>query len=490
MRHRPTKQLALATVVALSLFAASCGDKASEPGGDAAKTACPVDQFKNENGRTEVILWHSFVGRTSATLQNIADSYNASQDKVTVKIENRGANYEELRRSYEQALGARKLPAIVAGEDTWTQFMIDNGATLAAQGCIDADKDPGARLDDLLPSVKAAYTVNGVQYPAAFGVSTIVLYYNKTAFKAAGLDPDKPPTTLAEVRTAAEKLKAAGQGPSGPLVMKMDPWYIEHLVTGSGETVVDHSNGRDGKPAERSTLDNPSVTTTLDFLSSMHRDGLLNAVGNAKQIDHYLAVATEGSSMLFETSTAITLIAGVVQGGLDLKKELGDAAGGFDIPADFKVGFEVGVANYPGISQAGKGQVGGSAWYITNTGSGAVQSAAWDFLKYFNSTDNQVIWTRDGSYLPVRDSAAKVLQADAAWASSLTGRWITTAYDGMKTLDPKFPGPVLGAYDAFRDNLAQAMEAVTIGNQDPATARATATATIDDAIEKYNANNF
>lgn len=489
--RRPSRIL-IGIATALAVLAAACGgdDTANTPSVDAKLPPCPVDALKSAPGKTEVVLWHSYVGRTNAALQAIAAPYNASQDKVTVRLENQGANYAELRRNYEQAMGAKSLPAIVAGEDTWTQFMIDNGTTLPAQSCIDADQDSRAKLDDLLPSVKAAYSIGGVQYPSAFGVSTIVLYYNKNALTAAGLDPNKPPRTLEEVRAAAEKLKAAGQGKSGPLVMKMDPWFVEHVTTGAGQTVVDHNNGRDGNRAEASTLDNPATDTMLDFLSTMKKDGLLNPVANSKQIDHYLAVATEASSMLFETSNAATLIAGVVEGTLDLKAELGDAAGGFSVPAGFKVPFEVGVAPYPGITEAGKGQIGGSAFYVTKTGSDAVQSAAWDFMKYFNEIDNQVLWTRQGSYLPIRDGAAQKLAADTAWSSSLTGQWTTTAFNGVKSLDPAFPGPVIGPYDDFRDDLAQAMESITLQGTDPKTARQTASIAVDAAIKKYNDNNF
>ena len=38
---------------------------------------------------------------------------------------------------------------------------------------------------------------------------------------------------------------------------------------------------------------------------------------------------------------------------------------------------------------------------MTNTGSKAVQSAAWDFVKFFNEPKNQVNWTQEGSYLPM-----------------------------------------------------------------------------------------
>ncbi len=41
-------------------------------------------------------------------------------------------------------------------------------------------------------------------------MSEPILYYNKTLFKKAGLDPNKPPQTLAEIRTDAEALKKVG----------------------------------------------------------------------------------------------------------------------------------------------------------------------------------------------------------------------------------------------------------------------------------------
>ena len=54
------------------------------------------------------------------------------------------------------------------------------------------------------------FTVDGQMYAMPFNTSGPVLYYNKKAFTAAGLDPEQPPATLDEVRAAAEKLKAAG----------------------------------------------------------------------------------------------------------------------------------------------------------------------------------------------------------------------------------------------------------------------------------------
>ena len=500
-------RLTMTALAAAALLATACGpgkESAEEPSksdGGVTKSDlpdCPVDAFKKASGKTEVVFWHSHVGATSAALGKIVDAYNASQDKVTVRLESQGVNYEELRRNFDQGFSAGQLPAIVSAEDTWTQYMIDNGKTLPAQACIEVDDDERAKIDDVLPGVVAGYSASGVQWPAAFGASTVVLYFNTAQFEAAGLDPANPPKTFDELRVAAEKLKAIqGQpnGPSGePLAMKLDPWYVENSLSANDQTLVNHDNGRDGNRATESTLKNESTTTVLDWLATMKQDGLLNAISSTTLIDHYVAVATGKSSMLLETSTAATIIDQVTssEGGLKLSDVVDpETAEKFKAFDGFKVNFLVGVGEVPGIKISGRGQVGGAAMYMTNTGSPEVQSAAWDFLKYFNQTENQVIWTREGSYLPVRQSTQEALNADPTWEASQRGKWITTAFDSMKALPADFPGPLIGPYDKFRDSLRAMLEAIALG--DPSTAVAAvepaldkANTEINDALTKYN----
>ena len=86
--------------------------------------------------------------------------------------------------------------------------MIDTQSDRCRPGaCAKADK---YSFSDFLPRVISYFTVDGTQYAMPFNTSGPVLYYNKKAFTAAGLDPERPPATLDEVRAAAEKLKATG----------------------------------------------------------------------------------------------------------------------------------------------------------------------------------------------------------------------------------------------------------------------------------------
>ena len=73
--------------------------------------------------------------------------------------------------------------------------------------------DAGLKFDQnaYVPAVAGYYTApNGQMLSFPFNSSTPVFHYNKDAFKAAGLDPNTPPTTWPEVALAAAKLKASG----------------------------------------------------------------------------------------------------------------------------------------------------------------------------------------------------------------------------------------------------------------------------------------
>jgi sn-glycerol 3-phosphate transport system substrate-binding protein len=483
---RSPRRTLLTVACALALIAAACGGSDDEGGGGSGGVSgdCPVDALDDATGPLEVVLWHSYVGKTKQTLDKLADLYNASQDKVTVVAEAQGASYEELLRKFQQAIPTGDLPGIIVSEDTTTQFMRDSGAIVMGQDCYDADPDAAEQISDMLPAVRAAYSADDRLIPATMNVSTIVLYYNKDHFVEAGLDPEQPPTTLDEVKVFAEAIKAV-RPDSQPVVLKLDPWFVEHWTTGVGQTVVDQDNGRSGL-AENGTFDNETTAGVYDWMVDMNAAGLLNGVpGTEGQINHYLAVAAESGSMLFETSTAITTIDGVIAGNVD-PIELG-LDPDQELPA---VSINVGVGLNPGIEEPGKGQVGGGAWYIANTNTDEIQAAAWDFVKYFIQTDSQVLWTMEGSYLPILSSALEDPALQADWTSTDRGRWTATAYEGLTTLDPEFPGPLIGPYDKFRATVRSSMDAVILNGEDVTTQLNEANSAITDELVSYADTSF
>ncbi|MEI2816046.1 MAG: extracellular solute-binding protein [Microthrixaceae bacterium] len=486
--HRPmVRTSGVALLVAGSLIAAACGgdDGGSDGDGASGSAACPVDALKSAKGTVNVDVWYAFQGLPAQAIQNLADKYNASQSKVKVTVANQG-NYDEQLSKYKTGLGKPStLPEVVTAEDTNTRFLIDSKSVVSAADCVKADPDAATMYDDLVPAVKAAYSLDGKLVPAGFAVSTPMLYFNKRHFAAAGLDIAKPPTTLEELRAAAEKIKAANiPGVAKPLVLKMDAWYIEHWLTGEAKPVVDQDNGH-AAPATKTLIGDASGAELFQWIRKMVDDGLLNAVASSDDISPYLAVATESGSMLIETSAAITTIDAAISGTLNA--DILPQAANMDL-STFKFDtLDVGVAPTPGVKKAGVGQIGGNAWYIVKKTPEEI-AAAWDFMKFVNQVDTQVEWTMLGGYLPSHEAVAEDPRLTTDWDSSRKGGWLKQAYASVLTLDPKFTGPWIGAYAGFRAEVRAALDKIGQQNGDPATVVPEAVTRIEKAFETYNKN--
>ena len=52
----------------------------------------------------------------------------------------------------------------------------------------------------------------------------------------------------------------------------------------------------------------------------------------------------------------------------------------------------------------------------------------------------------DGSYLPYRTAVSDTPEAQAFYTSSLAGGWLKIANEQVQTIDPEFPGPLIGPY--------------------------------------------
>src|SRR3954463_8262338 len=204
----------LAVTIVLLLTAATLVPVDVPVAGAANSTSCPLNALKSAKKPVEITLWHWMPRANETALQGLADAFNSSQSDVKVNLINQ-IDWEATFQKYKAGLGTGDLPDIVQLQETDQQQIIDTQTVLPASICAKADK---YSFSDFLPRVISYFTVQGKQYAMPFNTSGPVLYYNKKAFTAAGLDPNAPPKTLDEVRSAAEKLKA--NGISAPLGLK------------------------------------------------------------------------------------------------------------------------------------------------------------------------------------------------------------------------------------------------------------------------------
>ena len=160
--------------------------------------------------QTEVDLWHVFNIETDMIHDGIA-AFNEAHDDI--EIAPRVLPFAELRTELIRAVATGDVPDLVVIDSPET-------ASFAAQGA----------LEDLTERVEASEQIDPEEYyegpwssvvwdERVYGVpraaNTIALYYNADMFREAGLDPDDPPGTWAELRQAAETLTDEEQGVFG-----------------------------------------------------------------------------------------------------------------------------------------------------------------------------------------------------------------------------------------------------------------------------------
>jgi sn-glycerol 3-phosphate transport system substrate-binding protein len=476
-------------LAAIALFAGACGSGDGDDNGSGSASGsdgseCPVDALDDADGPVEITVWSNFNALPRRTFEAMVDEYNTSQDRVVVNFQPQGIAFEEVLRKYKLAAEDDSLPSLVLLEDTTTQVMADSGTIIPGEACFDADPEGEAIKDDFLPIATASYSVEDQLLPVGFDVYTALVFYNRDTFVAAGLDPDVPPATLDDVRAAAQEIKDSGAGDK-PVSVLAAPWQMEWWLTGVGQPIVNENNGRAGL-AEASEFDNESTHELFDFWRGMVSDGLATGYpGIEGQTNHLFAMATGGASIVIESSAAVNTIAGLLEGTVDeaLIEELG-----VDLPPDFAgLDLDIGVGEFPGLEEPGKGQIGGGAWYLTNSGTPEQQAASWDFMKWFNATAQQVRWASDGSGLPVTQSALDDPGLQQTWADSLGGRWNTVAMEVLQNVDPDFPGPLIGDYKATREAIREAQEATLLTESSVDEAIATADSKITAAAEEYKA---
>lgn len=434
---------------------------------------CPMGELDKATGVTNIVVWHALGAEPAKALEEVTQAFNDSQDEVNVTLQNQGADYSEVFRKYNAAAASGEgVPAVVYLEDTTIRTIIDTGTLFPAEACAE---EVGFDLDSVQPAVRSAYTVDGVFYPGYVNVSGPIMFYNRSHFREAGLDVDSPPQTLAEVRSAAEKLKASGI--EKPLALKLDPWFFTCWVNGVGEDIVLPDNGRSGAVTE-ANLNNEAGVETLQWIQDMVADGLADPISNTPgQINQYLNVAQEKSSMLIETSTASTSIKAFLGGDLD--------TGGQDASSVDTGGLDPAATPFPGLDQPGGVRVSGGYFGISNRVPKVQQAAAAKYLGFMSQPDQVVTWHLVGSYLPVIGDVADDPRIQKFWKEDRAGQLLKVGYEQMALIDPKRPGPLIGPYPEYTDIMQKTMESTARSGASPEDALKKANEQMNAELEQY-----
>jgi multiple sugar transport system substrate-binding protein len=169
-------------------------------------------------GPVEITYWARHTGHEyEADLERV-EEYNRSQNKVRVRPLPVGPNLEKLVTGI---VTGTPPDVMTLGSDT----MIELGWQGAFMPLEKMMAQRGIREQDYFPSCWRAGVINGRLYALAETADSYLLLYNKDAFREVGLDPERPPRTLAELDEYADRLTK--YAPNGELErMGFVPWIM------------------------------------------------------------------------------------------------------------------------------------------------------------------------------------------------------------------------------------------------------------------------
>lgn len=486
-----TRTAAVCAAIVLSATAVGCGGSTSSStsgdesggGGDLTKIACPLDKLPTSGPKVKISLWYgNQQGENKTIMEEIAKSYNASQDRVQITASDQGQDYVAMLNKYTNAIQRDTIPNVMFADSTHAQFLVDSGTIIPGSACAKQGVVP---VDKILPVVKSFYTIDGAYIPASVNMTATMMYYNRLSYEQAKL-PDRAPGTFAEIRSDGEKIEGAKiPDMKWPMSMVPAPGFFGAFMTGVGEDMVDHDNGHSGH-ATRAVFDTPKAVEILTQLQSMYADGIIAKIANTPgQIDQYLNVAQGKSAMVMEGSAAATTIEAFLGGGLTAQDIEQGGLSGLSQSTKVVPGF----GPMPGLEKAGQVPVTGGAYYVTNGGSEAQQAAAMDFARYLNEMPQQIKWLIQGSYLSGNSEVDQQPEVKKFFTDSLSGMALKVAADQVAAVPADRPGPLVGPFDQYDKIIQSMMESVLFNGADPAKALAKAEADVTSALQSYNKEN-
>ncbi|RDW18016.1 ABC transporter substrate-binding protein [Oceanobacillus chungangensis] len=375
------KKLIAVLMLGLVLFIAACSEEGDteEPetsgatDSDTAEASAETSEATGE--KQTVTFWHSMGGAGQEALNAIVDSYNNSQDAVQVNAEYQGT-YDEALTKFNSVAGTDSVPNMIQTFEIGTMSMINSGSIVPIQELINAD---GYDMNGLEENIVNYYSLDGTFYSMPFNSSTPVMYYNKDAFEAAGLDPEAPPETFEEVEEASKAIVESNPDMKG-FALQAYGWLYEQLLANQGALLLNNDNGRTDTPTEIGWTEEEGKSI-FEWVKRMVDD------------ETFANYGTNGDNMM----------AGFLAG--DVSMFLQSSASSRDVIDHAP--FEVGIAflPHPEAKERAGVVIGGASLWMIDGKSVEEQNAAWDFMKYLQTPEIQAEWHVGTGYFAINPAA-------------------------------------------------------------------------------------
>ncbi len=400
---------------------------------------------------TEIQWWHAMGGTNGERVNKIAEDFNASQSDYAVMPVYKG-NYTETMTAAIAAFRAKQHPHIVQ------VFEVGTATMMAAKGAVypveQVMRDSGEAFDksDYLSAVISYYQMpDGELLSMPFNSSTPVLWYNKDAFKKAGIDG--APKTWAEMGEAAKKLQASGMDcgfsfgwQSWVMIENFGAWH--NIEMGTKE------NGFAGFDTEFK-FNNEHVKKHLARLGEWQKTKLFDYGGRRGDS---LPKFTNGECGMWLNSSAYY--------------------GSIKSQAKFEFGQSMLPYYEDLIDQPQNSVIGGATLWVLKGHETEEYKGIAKFMTYLSSPEVQAWWHQETGYVPITIAAYELSKKQGFYDSN-PGTDTAIAQLSLNTPTPASRGLRFGNFVQIRDVINEEMEAIWSGDKSASDA-------MDEAVERGN----
>ncbi|HUR90836.1 MAG TPA: ABC transporter substrate-binding protein [Ramlibacter sp.] len=315
-------------------------------------------------------------GPVAKTMSRLVEDFEREHPGIKVTPTYTGTYRESLAKALT-AHKSGKPPdlAVLFAVDMYT--LIDADAIVPFDELLNGRPDAKQWLDGFYPAFMANSRAAGKTWGIPFQRSTILLYWNKRLFREAGLDPERPPKTWAEMAADAKQLTQrddAGKVVRWGLQIPSSGfpyWLFQGLVTANGASLMNAAG-------TQTSFDQPAVIDALQYWVDLSRQGA-----------HPPGIVEWGTTPAQFADGKVAMMWTTSGNFRDLRE---------------KVGTDLGVTKLPAHTQHGS-PTGGGNFYIFRKSAPDQQKAALEFVRWMVSPERTAQWSIDSGYIAVSPKA-------------------------------------------------------------------------------------
>jgi sn-glycerol 3-phosphate transport system substrate-binding protein len=402
----------------------------------------------------EIQWWHAMGGKLGEKVEGICSQFNASNSEVRIIPVYKG-NYTETMTAAIAAFRSKTQPHIVQ------VFEVGTASMMAAEGAIKPVyklmEETGIPFDQskYLSAVVGYYTTpEGKMLSMPFNSSTPVVYYNKDAFRKAGLDPEKPPRTWPELGEACRAIIAAGATKYG-FTSGWQSWVqLENLGAWHNLPFASKANGFEGFDTEF-LFNSPQHVKHIQQLADWQKENIFKYGGRRGDCNP-----------LFYNGEAAMLMNSSAYYG--------------EVTSTAKFDFGVAMLPYwPEIKGAPQNSIIGGAtlWVMAGHDNKAYKAVA-EFFRFLSRAEVQADWHQSTGYLPITHDAYTLSQQQGYYTKN-PGSDMSIKQLTLNPPTANSKGLRLGNFVQIRDIINNELEAVWSGQKNPQEA-------LDAAVKEGN----